>query len=206
VKGLLEQSLFTAFGLVADSSGMTTPQRRADAESRLRKAHSTLGAAKALLALSPPCRDDAVNRAAMAALQAARALVDSNWARDSHPGWDPNWRPGMPRALSAREGFSLDALQKLLDRFERLSTSLKLAPDFTQYLRTLVEDGLEADSGEAPEYDEEEARVAIATSEELVMTVARQLGMAGELRAIDPQVPPRGAAQPRADATATTTP
>ena len=173
---------------------MTTPERRADAESRLRKAHATLGAAKALLALDPPCRDDAVNRAAMAALQAARALVDSRWARDSHPGWDPNWRPGMPRALSSRDGFSLDALQKLLDRFERLSASLKLAPDFTQYLRTLVEDGLEADAGEGPEYDDEEARVAIATSEKLVMTVAGQLGMADELRALAAAVPPPAAA------------
>jgi len=163
---------------------MTTPERRADAESRLRKAHATLGAAKALLGLDPPCRDDAVNRAAMAALQAARALIDSKWARDSHPGWDPNWRPGMPGALSSREGFSLEALQKLLDRFERLSTSLKLAPDFTQYLRTLLEDGLEADAGEGPEYDDEEARVAIGTSEKLVMTVAGQLGLAEELRGV----------------------
>ena len=185
---------------------MTTPLRRADAESRLRKAHATLGAAKALLALQPPCRDDAVNRAAMAALQAARALVDSRWARDSHPGWDPNWRPGMPRAPSTREGFSLESLQKLLNRFERLSTSLRLAPDFTQYLRTLVEDGLEADSGEAPEYDDEEARVAIATSEQLVMTVAEQLGMTGELRAIDLRAAPAGATQPAAGAPATTTP
>ena len=161
---------------------MTTPERRADAESRLRKAHATLGAAKALLALDPPCRDDAVNRAAVAALQAARALIDSKWARDSHPGWDPNWRPGMPRALSWRDGFSPDVLQRLLDRFERLRASLKLAPDFTQYLRTLVEDGLEADAGEGPEYDDEEARVAIATSEQLVMTVAGQLGMSEDLR------------------------
>jgi hypothetical protein len=164
---------------------MTTPDRRADAESRLRKAHATLGAAKALLALDPPCRDDAVNRAAMAALQAARALVDSQWARESHPGWDPNWRPGMLCAVSTREGVSLEALQKLLDRFERLSASLQLAPDFTQYLRTLVEDGLAADSGEAPEYDDDEARVAIGTSEQLVMTVAALLGIDGELRALD---------------------
>ncbi|HWE25531.1 MAG TPA: hypothetical protein VG496_16465 [Myxococcales bacterium] len=164
---------------------MTTPERRANAESRLRKAHATLGAAKALLALDPPCRDDAVNRAAMAALQAAWALVDSQWARDSQPGWDPNWRPGMLRPVSAREGFSLDALQKLLDRFERLTADLKVAPDFSQYLRTLVEDGLAADSGEAPEYDEEEARDAIATSEQLVMTVAARLGIAEELRALD---------------------
>jgi hypothetical protein len=164
---------------------MTTPDRRADAESRLRKAHATLGAAKALLALDPPCRDDAVNRAAMAALQAARALVDSQWARESHPGWDPNWRPGMLRAVSTREGVSLEALEKLLDRFERLSASLQLAPDFTQYLRTLVEDGLAADSGEAPEYDDDEARVAIGTSEQLVMTVAALLGIDGDLRALD---------------------
>jgi len=170
---------------VADFPAMTIPERRANAESRLRKAHATLGAAKALLALDPPCRDDAVNRAAMAALQAARALVDSQWARESHPGWDPNWRPGMLRALSTREGVSLDALQKLLDRFERLSASLKLAPDFTQYLRTLIEDGIAADSGEAPEYDEDEARVAIATSEQLVMTVAGQLGISEEFRALD---------------------
>jgi hypothetical protein len=169
---------------------MTSPERRADAESRLRKAHATLGAAKALLALDPPCRDDAVNRAAMAALQAARALVDSKWARDSQPGWDPNWRPGMPRALSSRDGFSLDSLQKLLDRFDRLSANLQLAPDFTQYLRTLVEDGLEADAGEGPEYDDEEARVAIATSEKLVMTVAGQLGMTDELRSLALAVPP----------------
>src|SRR5207302_3232466 len=93
-------------GLVADFPAMTIPERRANAESRLRKARATLGAAKALLALDPPCRDDAVNRAAMAALQAARALVDSQWARESHPGWDPNWRPGMLRALSTREGVS----------------------------------------------------------------------------------------------------
>jgi len=125
----------------------------------------------------------------MAALQAARALIDSKWARDSHPGWDPNWRPGMPRALS-REGFSLESLQKLLDRFERLSASLKLAPDFTQYLRTLIEDGLEADAGEGPEYDDEEARVAIGTSEKLVMTVAGQLGLSEELRALAGAVPP----------------
>jgi hypothetical protein len=185
---------------------MMTQKRRADAESRLRKAHATLGGAKALLALQPPCRDDAVNRAAMAALQAARALVDSNWARDSHPGWDPDWRPGMPRSAASREGFSLQALQKLLDRFERLSASLELAPDFTQYLRTLVEDGLEADSGEAPEYDDEEARVAIGTSEQLVMTVAQQLGMAGELRAVGLQAPARSGTQPSAGGPATTTP
>jgi len=171
---------------------MTTPERRADAESRLRKAHGTLGAAKALIALDPPCRDDAVNRASMAALQAARALIDSKWARDSHPGWDASWR--TPRALSAREGFSLEALQRLLDRFERLSSSLQLAPDFPQYLRTLVEDGLEADAGEGPEYDDEEARRAIATSEQLVMTVAGQLGMSEELRTFAPPVPPAPAA------------
>ena len=171
---------------------MTTPERRADAESRLRKAHATLGAAKALIALDPPCRDDAVNRAAMAALQAARALIDSKWARDSHPGWDPGWR--TPRALSPREGFSLDVLQRLLDRFERLSSSLQLAPDFTQYLRTLVEDGLQADAGEGPEYDDEEAHRAIATSEQLVMTVAGQLGMLEELRTFAPPVPPAPAA------------
>ena len=162
---------------------MGSPQRRADAESRLRKANASLVAAKALLALQPPCRDDAVNRAAVAALQAARALVDSQWAKISHPNWDPEWRPGMPRPLNPRDGFALQTLQKLLDRFERLSHSLGLAPDFTQYLRTLAEDGLEADSGEAPAYDEEEARLAVGTAEKLVMTVAEQLGLAAELRA-----------------------
>ena len=44
---------------------------------------------------------------------------------------------------------------------------------------------LEADSGEAPEYDGDEARDAIATSQELVMPVAEQLGIAGELRTLD---------------------
>ena len=157
---------------------MTSPERRADAQSRLRKAHSTLGAARALLSLEPPCRDDAVNRASVAALQAARALVDSQWARDSQPSWDPTFRPGM--AMNA--GFTVESAHKLLDRFERLASSLRLAPDFTQYIRTLVEDGLEADTGEAPEYDDDEARVAIETATRLVMTVAEQIGLATELR------------------------
>lgn len=53
--------------------------------------------ARALLHHKPPCRDRAVNRASVAALQAARALVDSQWARDSQPGSDPHWRPHMTK-------------------------------------------------------------------------------------------------------------
>jgi len=99
-----------------------------------------------LIALDPPCRDDAVNRAAMAALQAARALIDSKWRGTAIQDGIRTGGRHASRALS--RGFSLESLQKLLDRFERLSASLKLAPDFTQYLRTLIEDGLEADAGE----------------------------------------------------------
>lgn len=164
---------------------MTFPERRADAQSRLRKAHSTLGAARALLSHQPPCRDDAVNRAAVAALQAARALVDSQWARDSQPSWDPTWRPGMVPG-TGKERFSVEGTRKLLDRFERLAAHLRLAPDFTQYVRTLVEDGLEADTGEAPEYDDDEARRAIETAEKLLMTVAAQIGVADQIQSKAP--------------------
>ncbi len=160
---------------------MLTSERRADAQGRLRKAHATLAGARALLNLTPPCRDDAVNRASVAALQAARALVDSQWARDSQPGWDPHWRPHMAKPGEPKDPSSVRRLHQLLDRFELLARGLALEPDFTDYLRTLVEDGLEADTGEAPEYDDDEARAAIETAERLVLKVADQLGLAGEL-------------------------
>jgi hypothetical protein len=156
---------------------MVTAERRADAQGRLRKAHATLVAARALLNLEPPCRDDAVNRASVAALQAARALVDSQWARDSQPHWDPNWRPGMSPPGEPRDPYSVKRLHQVLDRFEVLARGLSLEPDFTDYVRTLVEDGLEADTGEAPEYDDDEARVAIETAQRLVLTVAGQIGV-----------------------------
>ena len=162
---------------------MVTSERRADAQGRLRKAHATLVGARALLNLTPPCRDDAVNRASVAALQAARALVDSQWARDSQPGWDPHWRPHMGRPGEPKDPSSVRRLHQLLDRFELLARGIGLEPDFTDYVRTLVEDGLEADTGEAPEYDEDEARAALETAEKLVLKVAGQIGLAGELRA-----------------------
>jgi hypothetical protein len=162
---------------------MTAPQRRADAQSRLRKAHATLVASRALLLLEPPLRDDAVNRASSAALQAARALVDSQWARDSQPDWDPTWRPGMPRPGEPKDPLSADAVGKLLDRFHVLASGMGLAPDFTDYVRTLVEDGFDADVGELPEYDEEEARMAISTAETLLYMVAARIGLVDELRA-----------------------
>jgi hypothetical protein len=167
---------------------MTSQERRADAQSRLRRSFSSLGAARALLGLMPPAYDDVVNRASAAALHAARALVDSQWARDSQPGWDPEWRPGMPRALrqqSDRSAWSPDALHRLLDRFDGLAPGLHLPPDFTQYLRTLVEDGLEADTGEAPEYDADEARMAVSLATRVVASVAEQLAMAPEFRAAE---------------------
>jgi hypothetical protein len=86
---------------------MVTAERTGDVQGRLRKAHATLVAARALLNLEPPCRDDAVSRASVAALQAARALVDSKWARDSQPHWDPNWRPGMPPPGEPRDPYSV---------------------------------------------------------------------------------------------------
>jgi hypothetical protein len=162
-------------------AGMGIAERRADAQSRLRKAHATLGAARVLLGIEQ-CRDDAVNRASIAALNAARALIDSQWARDSNPGWDPTWRPGMPKpGQLAPDRFSADAMYQLLDRFEKVAQALWLPPDYTQYLRTLVEDGLDADHGESPGYDADEAMVAIATAEQLILVVAQQLGLAEEL-------------------------
>ncbi len=152
----------------------------------MRKAQATLIGARALLNLQPPCRDDAVNRASVAALQAARALVDSQWAKDSQPGWDPHWRPHMTTPGEPKDPSSVRRLHQLLDKFEVLALGLALEPDFTDYLRTLVEDGLEADTGEAPEYDDEEARVAIETAERLVLMVANQLGLANELRPAAP--------------------
>ena len=165
---------------------MVTSERSADAQGRLRKAHATLVGARALLNLTPPCRDDAVNRASVAALQAARALVDSQWARDSQPGWDPHWRPHMGGPGEPKDPSSVRRLHQLLDKFELLARGLGLGSDFTDYLRTLVEDGLEADTGEAPEYDEDEARAAIETAERLVLQVAGQLGLAQELRPAPP--------------------
>ena len=111
---------------------MTTPDRRADAESRLRRSFASLGGARALLVMQPPSCDDAVNRASAAALHAARALVDSQWAKDSQPGWDPTFRPGMVTRLGGlvaeRKLSSLDAFLKLLDRFEALAANMSLPP------------------------------------------------------------------------------
>ncbi len=165
---------------------MTTSDRRADAVSRLRRSFAALGGARALLAMTPPSCDDAVNRASAAALHAARALVDSQWARDSQPNWDPTYRPGMsrPPGLAAeRKLSSLESFLRLLDNFERLAANMSLPPDFTSYLRTLVEDGLDADTGEAPDYDLDEAMIALETSERLLEAVADQIGLADEFRA-----------------------
>jgi hypothetical protein len=172
---------------------MVISERSADAQGRLRKAHATLSGARALLSLTPPCRDDAVNRASVAALQAARALVDSQWAKDSQPGWDPHWRPHMAKPGEPKDPSSVRRLHQLLDKFEVLARGLGLEADFTDYLRTLVEDGLEAVTGEAPEYDDDEARMAIETAERLVLKVAGQLGLAEVLR---PAAPPAAAVAP----------
>ena len=180
----------TPRSVLCDAFRMIPPERRADAASRLRKAFQTLLGARALLRTEPPCRDDAVNRASVAALQAARSLVDSQWAKESQPGWDPNWRPGMKQPGQAKDPYSIAVLQKLLSRFESLARSLSLPPDFTDYVRTQVEYGLEADSGEAPEYDDDEVRAAIDTAEMLILTVADQIGLGPELRAAHKQQEP----------------
>jgi uncharacterized protein (UPF0332 family) len=153
--------------------------------SRLRRAFSSLQSARALLAQEEPCTDDAVSRAAAAALHAVRALVESQWARDSQPGWDPLFRPGMSRPYGPHRGEarSIEALQRLLERFDTLAANLRLPPDFNQYLRTLVEDGQEADIGEAPEYEMDEAEDAVETALRLVATVAGQIGLSGEFQA-----------------------
>jgi hypothetical protein len=163
-----------------------------DAPTHLRRAFASLGAARVLLQLRPPALDDAVSRAAAAALHAARALVGSQWAKDSQPGWDPEWRPGMPRrrTLKDRSGAEPDELHRLLERFDRLVESASLPGDFTQYVRTLVEDGLDADSGNSPVYDEEEARLAVETATRMVATVAGQLHMQEELRGLQSGWPP----------------
>jgi hypothetical protein len=184
---------------------MTTPDTRADAQSRLRRSFASLGGARALLVMQPPCCDDAVNRASAAALHAARALVDSQWAKDSQPGWDPTFRPGMlrPPTLSAeRKQSSLDQFLHLLDKFERLAANMSLPADFTLYLRTLVEDGLDADTGEAPGYDLEEASLALETATQLVASVAAQMGQGVEFSTVSagwvslPQIQPRGDGAP----------
>jgi hypothetical protein len=163
-------------------------QMSADAESRLRRSFASLSAARALFALAPPAFDDAVNRASAAALHAARALIDSQWAKDSQPGWDPEWRPGMPRSLRAandRSAWSPDALHRLLDRFDGLAARVSLPKDFTQYLRTLVEDGLDADTGEAPGYDADEAGMAVQLASRMIASVAEQLSLGDEFRAAE---------------------
>ena len=165
---------------------MTSQAPRGD--QRLRRSFASLGAARALLRLTPPAFDDVVNRASVAALQAARALIDSQWAKESQPGWDPEWRPGMPRAARQSKApnlWSPDALHRLLDRFDRLAPGLNLPEDFTQYLRTLVEDGLEADTGEAPGHDADEAREAVQLATRVVGSVAEQLSQGAQFRAAE---------------------
>ena len=176
---------------------MTSLAPRPDADSRLRRSFAALGAARALLGLSPPSFDDAVNRASAAALHAARALIDSQWAKDSQPGWDPEWRPGMPRSVRQTKNpnvWSPDALHRLLDRFDRLAAGMNLPADFTQYLRTLVEDGLEADTGEAPDHDLDEARQAVQLATRMVGSVAEQLSKGAEFRAAEESWSPIGEA------------
>jgi hypothetical protein len=186
---------------------MTSPDRRADAQSRLRRSFASLGGARALLTLPSPACDDAVNRASAAALHAARALVDSQWAKDSQPGWDPTFRPGMLARLGGlaegRRLSSLDAFLKLLDRFEALAANMSLPPDFTLYLRTLVEDGLDADTGEAPGYDLDEASLALETATQLISSVAHQIGLGDEFRAASQQWVPLPRVAPRDDSAPT---
>jgi hypothetical protein len=164
---------------------MTSPDRRADAESRLRRAFDSLRAARVLLSQDLPLRDDAVNRASVAALNAARALVGAQWAKISSSGWDPSWRPGMSRPPDASgiDRHSRQAYDKLLDRFQELTSGAGLPADFTLYLRALVDDGFEADSGETPEYDTEESEHAVTTAWRLVAAVADQLSLGDEFRA-----------------------
>jgi uncharacterized protein (UPF0332 family) len=167
---------------------MSATDTSTDATTQLRRSFASLAAARVLLRLDPPAYGDAVSRAAAAALHAARALVGSQWARDSQPGWDPDWRPGMPRSrrtLKDRSGAAPDELHRLLERFDRLAANARLPEDFTQYVRTLVEDGQDADSGESPDYDADEARQAVGTATRMVATVAGQLEMAVEFQALE---------------------
>lgn len=178
---------------------MSPPDRRADAESRLRRAFDALCAARVLLSQPRPLRDDAVNRASVAALNAARALVGAQWAKISANGWDPTWRPGMSRPPDASgiDRHSRQAYDKLLDRFQELAAGAGLPSDFTLYLRALVDDGFEADSGETPEYDTEESEHAVSTAWRLVAAVADQLNLGDEFRV-------RSASWPGGDSAATT--
>ncbi len=138
-----------------------------------------------MLSVDPPLRDDAVNRASAAALNAARALVGAQWAKISQNGWDPTWRPGMSRPPDAVgiDRHSRQAYDKLLDRFQLLAAGAGLPEDFILYLRALVDDGFEADAGETPEYDGEESDGAVETAMRLVAAVAEQLSMGAEYRA-----------------------
>ena len=76
---------------------------------------------------------------------------------------------------------------------------MSLPPDFTLYLRTLVEDGLDADNGEAPGYDLDEASLALGTATQLISSVAQQIGMADELALASQQWVALPKVEPRTD-------
>lgn len=139
---------------------------------RLNKARASLEAARALMVA--PTWDDAVNRAAAAALHAARALLTLRGIRFTAPNAkiDPEWRPGMTRAPAA-ERFAAETLTALLDAFERTAPAAGLPADTAQYLRTLAEDGHDADQSDAAAFDESEAVESLDTAERLVAAVAR---------------------------------
>jgi len=151
---------------------------RNETEGRLRKAQVSLEAARSLIARKPPCNDDAVNRASAAALQAARALVDARWPpRDEPP--DPYFRPGMT-PLSPTGPFTRASWPVIIAQFEKASSEMALPFDATEYLRTLIEDGAQADIGEAV-YEPDEAVEAVETAEKLVTSVTSMLGLAFSL-------------------------
>lgn len=170
---MCKTSARSSSGLEREASPLTSIARRAAARSRLRKAAQTLAAARTLLAAGPTCADDAVNRASAAALQAARALVDAHGSPHD-PFWDPEWRPGMQRRRLHHRTTS-DAIQELIAEFDRVAAAAPLPPDSTQYLRTLAEDGLAADSGEMLAFQPEEARLVLDTAQRLLGIVAERL-------------------------------
>jgi hypothetical protein len=144
------------------------------AEMRLGKARQSLEAARALLI--EKLWDDAVNRAAAAALQAARALAawrgEVTGTRYKMPAWDPDYRPGMQRpAYEKRIG--ADPVLQVIEAFQQVAPAVNLPADAPDYLRALVEDGADADRADSQAFDEEEGLKSVDAAEKLVAQAAK---------------------------------
>jgi uncharacterized protein (UPF0332 family) len=146
---------------------------------RLGKARQSLEAARSLL--GEKLWDDAVNRAAAAALQAARALAawrgEVTGTRYKMPAWDPDYRPGMQRPTYEKR-IGADPVLQVIEAFQQVAPAVNLPPDAPDYLRALVEDGADADRADAQAFDEEEAVRSVDNAEKLVAQAAKVISFA----------------------------